>query len=817
MGSAFMTTSSFTPTLQLCGSPTHLGPRDLDYGESSSASISSYDGSMAHVEVSPVMSRGHSNDGTVGSLGSWQFIPQTPSPRVAPSSPEQDRGMSYSPTYSNQDLYTSRQDIQQEIFMDDEDFLTQSSQPSSQNTQPTSWDNSTVSQSSIAFNFQATTAPVYLPPAYHGATTTGFIPSPDRMAWSSMAIDNNQFLGFMPGPLDNMAQAPSISTFQAGTTQPFTTGPALLTHMSFDSTAGYNTSGNGYLGNDLQRQRSSSGSSYVPMNTPDLLPVEMRHSTASTIRHVPHQSVEPLSISQSFITDTGATKREHSFSPIDSTIRAKPARAKRRIDGVFSHPGHEGSFGVLNYSNNLKVEHPKSGVTKKTIAKGRGGREKGTYKLTPQKAQEVRERREQGACWTCALQRDVCSQGEICNRCQKRIERGVLDSTDSLCCVREKLYDFMQYFIPHQMNAHNDERTVKQFAEAHIRGFTNQSITIKITPIWSFPGVECELFLFEPRDAELLTQRVFWLNRKTNKYEAKECQSPPVSVKRIGSNPEDQQIYENYFDMLAGSPDYMLKFAGDILFRDQVDPFLSRLTSMMVKYKPQKKAEVDFMRQVNKMLLASYCFGRTVMIPANQQKKLEQLTQQNYQMSFASNTMPKMANRQLKHIFLRIVNKTMDSVLRRLDRVYRSSKGNKEWIMAFYGVLGLAIVFEDMQNTACCFLHGESQNGRLTEWDAQQDLRQIIEAIDHKYTFVTRLFKMKYQKAFNPLKDWQQGSVRDVLGDEGTAFVSDVSRLVTEKWDYIDERQRIVPTFTNSEMYYGRLVSQFLNSFLRSL
>jgi hypothetical protein len=246
------------------------------------------------------------------------------------------------------------------------------------------------------------------------------------------------------------------------------------------------------------------------------------------------------------------------------------------------------------------------------------------------------------------------------------------------------------------------------------------------------------------------------------------------------------------------------------------------------------------------MLVVCFVLGRTAQVPPEEQYKLGNI---HYFKRYNQSTnhvnlhnVPRMANRQLKYLFLSILNKTMDQVLRRLDRVYRSSRGCHEWLMAFYGVVGLAMTFEDLQNTVHGFLRADVDFGKFGPSEAEHQLRDATGEIDKRFNFMAKLFRLKYHRQFNPLRDYTDAAVQHNLGEEAIRFVTQVSELVSEKCkgsllsslsghvfltnansfffpshsddDFLCGHQHVAVSL-NSDMnlYYGRLVSQFLCSF----
>jgi hypothetical protein len=149
--------------------------------------------------------------------------------------------------------------------------------------------------------------------------------------------------------------------------------------------------------------------------------------------------------------------------------------------------------------------------------------------------------------------------------------------------------------------------------------------------------------------------------------------------------------------------------------------------------------------------------------------------------TYPKNCSARMVNRQLKFLFCAIFNQIMEAVLKRLQQVLRSSRGGAKWTSAFCAVLGLAMCFEEVQRT----VHGnqdiEVKKGRITEWEAAQRAEESCRLIDEKFTFIANLFRWKYHRGFNPLRDWEDEKVQRTLGESAIEFVRGVNLLVADK------------------------------------
>lgn len=137
-------------------------------------------------------------------------------------------------------------------------------------------------------------------------------------------------------------------------------------------------------------------------------------------------------------------------------------------------------------------------------------------------------------------------------------------------------------------------------------------------------------------------------------------------------------------------------------------------------------------------------------------------------------------NSQLNCLFLANFNATMETVLRKLNQVLRSSKGNAKWTSAFCALLGLAMCVEDIQNSVHVYCNVQAFRNLFTKDEARSRRESSCKDIDDRFTFLTNLFRLKYSK-FNPLRDWKKDAVWNDMNPSAREFAKGVSELVVEK------------------------------------
>jgi hypothetical protein len=151
--------------------------------------------------------------------------------------------------------------------------------------------------------------------------------------------------------------------------------------------------------------------------------------------------------------------------------------------------------------------------------------------------------------------------------------------------------------------------------------------------------------------------------------------------------------------------------------------------------------------------------------------------------AYTSNfTSPRMANRQLKYFFARLQRTIQNTVLNKLQQIFKSSKGCDKWLAAFVAVLGMCMALEDQQKTIHLVMATRSTTEGMDPRDAQGQADAACQEIDSRMLFVQQIFRWKYNRKHNPLvnaeHDWEKEAG---FGDASSVcFVRQVAQLVRE-------------------------------------
>ncbi|CAI6341430.1 unnamed protein product [Periconia digitata] len=439
-----------------------------------------------------------------------------------------------------------------------------------------------------------------------------------------------------------------------------------------------------------------------------------------------------------------------------------------------------------------------------------GGRALGTH-LEPRVAKAAHDMRKTVACWHCVLQRDKCGPGDTCDRCFKRSQRPNADC--GLGCSRIKLIELANYFLPSLVMQIHEDTNLMRFVSQFIHRWNNQEITVYITCSQKgMPRIPVKVYEFVPLGKELLEQIQYRTDPETQQRIPVKKESPPLGMVHINHNEEKK--YDRY---VCDIVDHHLDAFADICWAEDDNDFTPRLFKLMTRVKPKSDDEAKLLREVYRLIVTTYIMSHTLTIAEETKhqtlRKLHSyVSPDTYVQNFTS---PRMTNRQLKYFFAKLQRSILSTVLNKLQQIFKSSKGCDKWVAAFVSVVGMCMAHEDQQKTIHQVMATRAATENMDAREAQMQAEFACREIDDRMHFVSQIFRWKYNRKCNPLKDPDHAWEKEVgFGDESSAlFVRNVAQLVKENTDYLQQRQNISVSASNQGKYTARLLSKFVLSF----
>jgi hypothetical protein len=533
---------------------------------------------------------------------------------------------------------------------------------------------------------------------------------------------------------------------------------------------------------------------------------------ASSVGQYSQPFYQPAMSPQPSAPSPGSSDGKYSYQHSDSEMfEAMPAQPPNTTF-FHSQPPPGGSTSPANpvpeisFDVSPEPEMSRRESTTKNSSKS-GGRALGTH-LDPRVAKSAHDMRKIVACWHCVLQRDKCGPGDTCERCLKRSQRPNADC--GLGCSRIKLVDLGASFLPGLVTQMHEDSFLTQFVSRHIHQWGSVEMTVMMTCGQDkMPRIPVQVYEFIPKGDMLLVQLQYRTDPGSNKRVMYKKQSPPLGMVHINYNEEKK--YEKYVSDIV---DNHLDAFGELCWMEDDNDFQQKLFRLMTRVKPKNDDEVKLFRDVYRLIVVTFIMSHTLTIaPETKYATLSRMHSFNGHND--TYTSPRMTNRQLKYFFSRVQRTIQNTLLNKLQQIFKSSKGCDKWLAAFITIVGMCMALEDQQKTIHLVQTTKSTTEGLDARDAQNHADHANRDIDTQMHFIQQIFRWKYNRKHNPLLNADHDWEKEVgFGDASSvSFVRQVAQLVKENTDYLQHRRAVSVSSDNQTKYTSRLVGQFLLSF----
>ncbi|KAF2200750.1 hypothetical protein GQ43DRAFT_463734 [Delitschia confertaspora ATCC 74209] len=561
----------------------------------------------------------------------------------------------------------------------------------------------------------------------------------------------------------------------------------------------------------------------------------------------PYQvSVSSFPAAQSPSSDTVFPQQDSGLLPSTTSdhgiILEQPERETKEREAKKSPQPIHAASTVANRSSSLVDTTPERVLfgpepaaqrsqPRSTAGKPPGGRAVGTH-LEPEVAEAAHNMRRIVACWHCVLQRDKCGPGDTCERCLKRSQRPNADC--GVGCSRVKLVELTECFIPSFISTMHGNQKLEQFVASHIHQWGNREMTIILTAGEAgLPRIPVQVYEFLPKTKALVEHIQYKTDLKTHKRYPVVRKSPPLGMMLI--NYDEEKKYDRYVNEIV---DNHLDAFEKLCWMEDDNDFQEKLFHLLARFKPRNDEEVrpnsspkisqprltprallpqaKLLREVLRLLVVTFIMGHTLTL-AEESKHFTLSRMHSYTSpaDYIPNfTSSRMTTRQLKYFFQRIHTSILKTLLNKLQQTLKSSKGCDKWAIAFIIVLGLAMASEEQQKTVHLVMETNAHSGELRVEEARRRAEDACKEIDRQFRFVMMVFRWKYMRKVNPIRDadleWEGESG---FGGGFGGWVREVAGLVRENNVFLSTRQFVDISHDNQIKYTSRLVGRFLLSF----
>lgn len=331
-------------------------------------------------------------------------------------------------------------------------------------------------------------------------------------------------------------------------------------------------------------------------------------------------------------------------------------------------------------------------------------------------------------------------------------------------------------------------------------------VTVELSILWAQETMSIKLYEYMPQARQFVGIH-YILDKQNDKYEKVTATAPPLVLHQDEWAGEEYSQYEQYVDDIVNDREKLTRF-GDSCYAGFSDNFLRRLFGIFMQYEAEDKQKV-LLDEIYKMLLTAHIIGHTAYIEEEQVSLLSPNARRYY---IPGEQFPQigLANRQIKTIYLRILDKIVKSVLDRLQGILRSSDHKTKWMGAFMCMLGMAMACEEVQSTTDTI--GAQKEVHIFGCN-EAAAKSAVDSIDRSYQIMCALFHMKY-KSFAPMSRLGDDDIRKHVGDKAMPIIKAIKELCSERYEsFLLERRCAPASINNVADYYGRQVARFLLGF----
>ncbi|KAI9767550.1 MAG: hypothetical protein M1840_005587 [Geoglossum simile] len=441
-----------------------------------------------------------------------------------------------------------------------------------------------------------------------------------------------------------------------------------------------------------------------------------------------------------------------------------PGQLKRRRDSNYQ-PGRASSSRRLSHEAPLMSKGWSNGSTSTTNTGYSGGR-KGP--LTEEQRRNARSVREMGACWRCHSLKAKCDRRiPQCSECESRKSciswlRG---------CERTQLVELLVVFLPDFLVGHHRTESLQLYltecAMLPIPGNVNARLTYGFGPPFEVPMYE----IFTSCGTSLMWR----YNDQRMKHELYKEDSVPLAIAN--------DVREGIPDLVDSHTTFVLEQCLDQFPRfyyDEVgmNKLQADLLGLICNYYECTRRKSVQLRRALKLLLLTVIMGQTMYLTEDSRIELEPELQSWSNSPEFTYHMPRIAQRQFKHMVHRMVSDTMRDVLEDLHNLLWKMKKN-EWATTFCVLVLLGITAEDLQISTMLVASSAQvieDYGRASDFEMAQE---CVRAVDETgFGLPLSLFEKAYGR-FNPLiGPFTEKTAKSLEDDDAIKLIRGVRELI---------------------------------------
>lgn len=363
----------------------------------------------------------------------------------------------------------------------------------------------------------------------------------------------------------------------------------------------------------------------------------------------------------------------------------------------------------------------------------------------------------------------------------------------------------------------HDGNALKRMADEHIEFWHDQQYELALTCGQGMPYMPVNVYEFCVRTPELLRQHQYVKDANTGDVHRYEKRSPPVGI-MLENQKEGINRCKRYVESIVANDDLLQPFAR-VCYEEEQNYVLSEIFQLLFKFRPQTEEERKVQQEAYQLIVVTYIMTHTLTIPDgiidDRLCGLESYQAGQYPPDCSS----RFTNKQLKHFFAQLHRMCMGSLLNWLQQILKSSKWTERWATAFIAVVALALALEEIQLTAHLTMDSLVKLGKADPVDGERQAVEACKEIDSDFRIVREIFKTKYTRTYNPLRDPESTWASKISCQETVRFVNDAKELFSQNGMSVRKQNQLstrilqkaeILTFPSSTPPLLPLNSQFL-------
>ncbi|KAH7388962.1 hypothetical protein BKA64DRAFT_126310 [Cadophora sp. MPI-SDFR-AT-0126] len=518
----------------------------------------------------------------------------------------------------------------------------------------------------------------------------------------------------------------------------------------------------------------------------------------------PNQEVSPASVSTldgtlgpfSVFERMSSSTSPGAFSQVGSPAAPSPIIPKNNTPEVL----HSNVSTVSNPTTFTFVAH--DGNEAYGPARTHGGRKGALPPATLKKSREVRK---VGACWNCWVMKMPCSEGSICQRCQKK-------GTQSYPpCNRTPFASYTNILFPEWIISDFTPEAIGSYLSTNTRGFTSQSVDVDVTSWADNFSINFTVNYFTPIP-DGSTQQTY----NDRNGQPLGVESLPVGILNLDLKEQGDGALRR-IDEIVPNPAFPVQILGH-----NSSIVASTVFDILFKFYHAMPVKDQHIHDCFKLIATIRSVNRPVVFtPSSVNRmlphlKIEPLADQLYS--------SRILNRQTKALSYHISRLMTTKVLAQLEKTMRS-RDKSLWPTCFAAMLLLAYCMEQMEVLVGAHVHAARIGNPEARAAVATETEEYCGMIDDgPFAQLSHLFHALYRTrradtgGLNPLG--KESGSRDEVGfdDAAMKMIRDMREKVMNNIDVLKKRDKSLDFNAGQEELAknssGRLIAKFLLSFV---